>query len=277
MADTAIRRHGYIEFDGGGAGEGDWRVWRARGKTFLVEWYEAARSDAVLERACGDETIAVFPARGGWVSADGSPVAVPGRAIAIVPPGPHRIGASGDTVVILLSPIRPGRAQHAAVNDADYDDGSAEGMQTVGDAARFGAALQIIPVDDIVPPADKPRLKIVRSATMSVSWIEYEGLRDRTRLSPHDHADFEQGSLAIEGAFIHHLRVPWGPDATAWRDDMHQRAAPRSLCVIPPKMIHTTEGEGAGKHLLIDIFAPARGDFVSKGWVFNQSAYNPDI
>lgn len=275
MADMAIRQHGYIAFDGGAAREGDWRVWRARAKTFLVEWHEPAASGASLERLSANETIAVFPANGGWVSTDGPAVVIPDRTIAIIPPGAFRLGASDDAPMILLSPIRPSRARPAAANEADYDDGSAEGMQVVGDAAPLGR-LQIIPVDSIVAPADKPRLKIVRSDTMSVSWIEYEGLRDRTRLSPHDHSDFEQGSLAIEGAFIHHLRAPWGPDATAWREDVHQLAQPRSLCVIPPKMIHTTEGAGAGKHVLLDIFAPARGDFVSKGWVFNQSAYNHD-
>lgn len=275
MADMAIRQHGYIAFDGGAAREGDWRVWRARAKTFLVEWYEPAASGVSLERLSADETIAVFPANGGWVSTDGPAVIIPDRTIAIIPPGACRLGASGDAPMILLSPIRPDRARPAAANEADYEDGSAEGMQVVSDAVPSGE-LQIIPVDSIVAPADKPRLKIVRSDTMSVSWIEYEGLRDRTRLSPHDHADFEQGSLAIEGAFVHHLRAPWGPDATAWREDVHQLAQPRSLCVIPPKMIHTTEGEGAGKHVLLDIFAPARGDFISKGWVFNQSAYDHD-
>jgi hypothetical protein len=275
MAEMAIRQHGYIAFDGGTAREGDWSVWRARAKTFLVEWHEPTAGGASLERLSADETIAVFPGAGGWVSTDGPAVAIPDRTIAVIPPGACVLGASGDAPMILLSPIRAGRARPVAANEAEYEDGSAEGMQVVGDAAPSGG-LQIIPVDSIVAPADKPRLKIVRSDTMSVSWIEYEGLRDRTRLSPHDHADFEQGSLAIEGAFVHHLRVPWGPDATAWREDVHQLAQPRSLCVIPPKMIHTTEGEGAGKHVLLDIFAPARGDFISKGWVFNQSTYNSD-
>ncbi|NRP72144.1 hypothetical protein ILFOPFJJ_03040 [Ensifer psoraleae] len=275
MAGTAIRQHGYVEFNGDGTREGDWRVWRARGKTFLVEWYEAAGIDASLERRAIDETIAVFPAGGGSVTIDGISTTIPDRAIAIIPPDVHSITVVAKGQVILMSPIRSDMARPAAQNERDYDDASAEGMQVVGDAPSR-AGLQVIPIDGIKPPADKPRLKIVRSATMSVSWIEYEGLRDRTKLSPHDHADFEQGSLAIEGEFIHHLRVPWGPDATAWRDDLHLAAAPRSLCVIPPKMVHTTEGEGEGKHILLDIFAPARADFIGKGWVFNQDAYRTE-
>lgn len=277
MADRAIRQHGYVAFQAGGADEGGWRIWRARGKTFLVEWCDAARPGASLERRSDDETIAVFPACGGSVTIGGNAAAVPSRAIVIVPPGTHSIGAADAGPVILLSPIRQGVARSPALNEGDYDDASAEGMQVVGNGAPSPAGLQVIPVDAIVPPADKQRLKIVRSATMSVSWIEYEGLRDRTKLSPHDHVDFEQGSLAMEGAFIHHLRVPWGPDATAWRDDLHLAAAPRSLCVIPPGMIHTTEGEGEGRHMLLDIFAPLRADFAARGWVFNQNAYEAEI
>jgi hypothetical protein len=180
------------------------------------------------------------------------------------------------STVILLSPLRADAIEGGTLNAGDYPDDGDEGMRAIGQATGIVRPLQIIPVDDIVAPKDKPRLKIVRSENLSVSWIEYEGVRDRTQLSPHDHIDFEQGSLAIQGAFIHHLRVPWGPDATQWREDQHVGAAPTSLCVIPPRVIHTTEGEGEGKHVLLDIFAPIRDDFAAKGWVFNQAVYAAD-
>jgi len=273
MTGNAVRPHGYVEFGDGAKAEGDWNVWRARGKTFLVEWCDPQRPSASLKRSSEAETIAVFPAGGGRIGFAGASAPVPGRTIAIIPAGAHEIDSDGDGPIILLSPLCPAKPKVAALNDGDYDDATPEGMQVVHAGAVSVDRLQVIPVDRIIPPADKPRLKIVRSATISVSWIEYDGLRDRTKLSPHDHADFEQGSLAIEGAYIHHLRVPWGADATAWRDDLHLKASPRSLCVIPPRMIHTTEGQGEGRHILLDIFAPARADFIAKGWVFNQIAY----
>ena len=86
---------------------------------------------------------------------------------------------------------------------------------------------------DIKAPADKPRLKMLQTDTLSVNLVEYEGVRDRTALSPHSHADFEQGSLAIAGGFVHHLRVPWAADANLWRDDEHLVAPSPSLVVIP--------------------------------------------
>ncbi|MBJ6133931.1 hypothetical protein JAU75_13880 [Ochrobactrum sp. Q0168] len=274
MTGTPIRKPGYVEFDGALAPAEGWRTARARGKTFLVEWLDAIADEAKVQRSTDDETIAVFPSNsGGVITIAGVTTMVSGRSIVIVPAGQYVLRAEKGGTIILLSPLRRGVVHSPALNEDDYDDNSCEGMVSVAETGASSAQLQVIPVDDIVPPADKPRLKIIRSRTMSVSWIEYEGLRDRTKLSPHDHTNFEQGSLAIEGAFIHHLRVPWGPDATIWRDDMHLHAAPRSLCVIPPRMIHTTEGEGGGKHILLDIFAPAREDFVSKGWVFNQHSY----
>jgi hypothetical protein len=275
MNQLTIRRPGYVEFVDGGEGEGGWRIWRARGKTFLVEWCEATALGSRINRRFNDETIAVFPAAGGTVTIADIEAAIPERAIAIIPAGEFSLSCAGAGYVVLLSPIRP-NVTTLAINERDYDNASAEGMQTVPRSCGISRPLQIIPVDEIVPPADKPRLKIVRSETMSVSWIEYSGLRDRTKLSPHDHDDFEQGSLAVEGQYIHHLRTPWGPDATQWRDDVHLKAAPRSLCIIPPRVLHTTEGEGDGKHILIDIFAPARADFIESGWVFNSATYHDE-
>jgi hypothetical protein len=123
--------------------------------------------------------------------------------------------------------------------------------------------------------AGRPRLKMLQSATLSINWVEYEGVRDRTQLSPHSHDDFEQGSLAIHGDFVHHLRLPWGPDANQWRDDLHLSAPAGSLSIVPPGLIHTSEGLGEGRHLLIDVFCPPRGDFIAKGWVANSSDYLP--
>jgi len=274
MTDTNIVRNpGLVVLDGEGAvREGGWSLWRARGKTFLVEWAEADQGAQALVREFDDETIIVFPRSGGDIVSQGKTHQVPPRAVAVVPTGAFTLAMPAGSVAILLSPLRA--AKVATMNDADYGEGD-EGIRPVGPATPRAddGGLQIIEVDRIVPPADKPRLKMVRSATMSINWIEYQGVRDRSKLSPHAHEDFEQGSLAIAGRFLHHLRVPWGPDANAWRDDEHLEAPARSLCVIPPRMIHTTEGLGEGEHILIDIFAPAREDFIAKGWMANSRAY----
>ena len=45
------------------------------------------------------------------------------------------------------------------------------------------------------------------------------------------------------------------------------------MLVIPGELVHTTEGVGSERHLLIDVFAPPRRDFIGKGWVANSKDY----
>jgi hypothetical protein len=135
--------------------------------------------------------------------------------------------------------------------------------------------IEVIALDAVAAPADNPRLKMFQSATLSINWVEYAGPRDRTALSPHSHADFEQISLAAAGDFVHHFRVNWSRNANLWRDDRHERVPSPSVAVIPVNLVHTTEGIGAERHLLIDVFAPPRRDFIAKGWVANAHDYEP--
>jgi hypothetical protein len=81
-------------------------------------------------------------------------------------------------------------------------------------------------------------------------------------------------SLGLKGSFVHHLRYPWTPDKTRWRDDEHERYESPSVLVIPARVIHTTQDVGEGSTWLVDIFAPPRMDFSSKqGFVLNAAEY----
>jgi len=267
---TAIRFPGLVEFPTTPAASG-WSISRARGKRFTVDHAVAARGSLHAEAEI--EAILIFPADAGCVTQGGRTVEVPARSVCLLTEGTFAVEAAPGATVAIIRPIT-GNAPAGAVNEADYD-GTDDGILPLAPPALSRlAGPQIIAADAIRAPADKPRLKILRSRCLSISWIEYEGLRDRTKLSPHTHEDFEQGSLALSGEFVHHLRTPWGPDATAWREDQHMQAPSPSLCIIPPKVIHTTEGLGAGHHLLIDIFAPPRADFLGKGWVSNAADYS---
>ncbi|WP_290690349.1 MULTISPECIES: hypothetical protein [unclassified Haematobacter] len=266
---TMPRLPGFVEFPTDAAPSG-WRLTRARGKRFIVD-YAVAGAEPLRQQAA-IEAVAIFPDASGCVTQEDRTVEAPARSLCLLGEGDFSIVAAPGTAIAIIKPISGG-APADAINDADYaaaEDGILP-LAPPGHPVQSGP--RVIHADDIHAPTDKPRLKILRSRCLSFNWVEYTGLRDRTKLSPHAHEDFEQGSLALAGSFLHHLRTPWGPDATVWREDLHLEAPSPSLCVIPPKVIHTTEGLGSGRHLLIDIFAPPRADFLARGWVSNAADY----
>ncbi|CAB3671405.1 hypothetical protein LMG3458_01113 [Achromobacter deleyi] len=247
----------------------------ARGQNFFVQWLEGRETP--YPARSGHEMLLLLPDDGAQVRVgDGDWQAVPGRSVCVLPAGDAAVQLKPKVRAALLASSRPDLAQDGIANAADY--AAPDPRIVAGDSGyrrmRGTGELQVIAIDAIRPPADKPRLKMLQTETLSINWVEYQGARDRSSLSPHSHADFEQGSLAIDGHFIHHLRVQWGPDADQWRDDLHLQAGPASMMTIPVQMIHTTEGVGPGRHLLIDVFSPPRQDFIGKGWVANAADYS---
>ncbi len=100
------------------------------------------------------------------------------------------------------------------------------------------------------------------------------GPRDRTQLSPHKHAGFQQCSLCLAGTYVHHLRWPWETDANLWREDEHVVCDGPSVTIIPAGALHTSECIGAGINRLVDVFCPPRVDFSAQdGWVLNAADY----
>lgn len=241
---------------------------RGRGQNFLVDWIEA---EAGTPFTCesGAEAMLLLPGGGARIG----DLVAPGRSVCILPPGTHRITPDAAGPIALLRSDAPAAEWAGAGNAAAYDPPDPRVAPPGPAWTRRSPGIAIIEVDRMARAAGRPRLKMLQSATMSINWVEYEGVRDRTQLSPHSHEDFEQGSLAILGGFVHHLRVPWGPDATLWRDDVHMQAPAASLAIVPPGLIHTTEGLGAERHILIDVFCPPRVDFIEKGWVANSGDY----
>lgn len=138
---------------------------------------------------------------------------------------------------------------------------------------RIAPYPSVYDMDELQPPADNPRLKMLQTDRMSLNWVHYSGPRDRSSLSPHLHEDFPQAGLALEGEFIHHLRTPWGRDARQWREDVHLHVKSPSIIDIPAGVEHTTEGINEGSHLLIDLFQPARRDYISRRWILNSADY----
>ena len=244
-----------------------------RGQNFLIEWFEASQA-TTLGFASGHETLVMLFDTSGKISGEGMTADAPRRSVSVVPAGRYEISLQGAGRGCILSTDRQDTPPEA-LNAASYRTPDSR-VAAIGPSwTRVGDArtIQVFEIDSINAPADNPRLKMFQSATMSINWVDYDGPRDRTALSPHSHADFEQASLAVAGDFVHHLRVTWGKNADEWRDDEHRPAGSPSVLVVPPDLIHTTEGVGAGHHLLIDIFAPPRRDFIARNWVHNAGEY----
>jgi hypothetical protein len=230
----------------------------ARSNNFALEWI--ANSPRVI--ASHEETIVLFPDGEGRVHGVTEVAEAPKPSVVIVPPGRHEISAHGAALILSTDefPIETRDPRVAPVAPAFA-------------RVRGEGKIHVYAFADIPLPKDNPRIRFVQSTTMSINIVMYNGARGRKALSPHAHADIEQGSLALAGNFVHHLRTPWGSDADAWLEDVHQEAGPDSMILIPPTLVHTSEGVGDGEHILLDIFAPPRRDFRARGWFANADDY----
>lgn len=255
--------------------------WLMCAHNFSVEWVDLADDLQSATFDSGHESILLVEGPGARIQSQtaGSPaVNVPGRTVAITPPGNYRITApqgAGGTRLALITARRSDLLGRRPLSPEICEPRDPRVLPAGVPYRRRQDAggILVYALDEIKASPEKPRLKMLQTDTLSVNLVEYEGPRTRSELSPHSHSSFEQGSLALAGDFVHHLRVPWGADANQWREDEHLPAGSPSLLVVPVEMIHTTEGVGPGRHFLIDVFSPPRKDFIAKGWVFNAADY----
>jgi hypothetical protein len=251
------------------------RHWFSRSQNAVIEWVEAGADPAPFEVASDEEIMVLALTAGAAIQGADQNARAGARSLFILPPGRFSIGLDRAGSCAVFASARSDVTAGSVINSATYAQPDAR-VAAIGAPFRRkqGAdRIHVIALDAVAAPPDNPRLKMFQSATLSINWVEYAGPRDRTTLSPHSHADLEQCSLAAAGDFIHHLRVPWAKDANLWRDDRHVNVPSPSVLVIPVHLVHTTEGIGAGQHLLIDVFSPPRRDFIAKGWVANAPDY----
>lgn len=255
-------------------GNGD--TWISRGQNFVVS-YSNGREGGVFSRAAQpDEYAVIIPdqeTRVEITTADGSAV-VPGYSVAFLPPGESTIRMlTAGTIVRLFTP--KSKDMTNAASNADVFAGPHPNVPPFESwpEPRGGLKLRWYTLD---VPDDPSRFgRIYRCTTFMINYLSPRvGPRERDQVSPHHHDDFEQCSLALSGAFTHHLRWPWTTNMNVWRDDEHLYCESPSICVIPPPAIHTTTAESPGVNQLVDIFAPPRMDFsAKKGWVLNEDDY----
>jgi hypothetical protein len=251
-------------------------TWISRGQNVVVA-YSNGRQDGHFVRANQpDEYAVIIPDRQTSVeiSTPNDKIVVPGYSVAFVPPGESTIRMlTSGTIVRLFTPKSEDLAK-AAANAGDFtgEHPNIPPFQPWPEPPG-GLTLKYYSLD---VPEDPARFgRIFRCTTFMINYLTPRvGPRERDKVSPHHHDDFEQCSLALSGSFTHHLRWPWATDMNIWREDEHLYCESPSICVIPPPAIHTTTAESAGVNQLVDIFAPPRADFSAKpGWVLNADDY----
>jgi mannose-6-phosphate isomerase-like protein (cupin superfamily) len=252
------------------------RTWITRAQNAVVVHVRPVAGDALEATDLDTEQVVILAhetsaARFATAGGDGE---VHGRGVVVVPPGPCEITALGDGDLVRLVESSTAWARRASNADSYAAPHANVAALEPWPAPPGGEKLRVYPLAEV--PVEPGRFgRIFRSRSFMVNFLDHhDGPRDRTKLSPHHHDDFEQLSLAVDGEFTHHIRTPWGTDASAWRDDDHVTVASPSLTIIPPPTVHTTEAVGAGRNQLIDIFSGPRADFSAKpGWVLNAEEY----
>jgi hypothetical protein len=255
---------------GGGA-----RTWLTRGQNFMVG-HSDVEVGGILERTDQpDEYVLLLPDRDAAASivSNGESLEVDGYSLVIVPPGNSRITLPGGGRAVRILSTRSADLAAFCSNAGSYSQPHPNvALLEPWPEPVGGFRIRAYSLD--VPPTPGRFGRIFRCTTLMVNYLDPQhGPRDVTKLSPHHHDDFEQGSLALDGAFTHHLRWPWTTNLNIWREDEHALVRSPSLTVIPPPSIHTSRGMEPGLNQLVDIFSPPRLDFSKQGWVLNADDY----
>ncbi|MGE3924837.1 MAG: hypothetical protein AB7G13_18040 [Lautropia sp.] len=207
------------------------------------------------------------------VEAGGERAESVGDTLFILPPGSSRARLRGDGMALQVLSHLARDVCALASNRSDYAGDCAD----VAPATRWpapcgGYRLRTYPLARYGGGGNMAR--VFRSTNLMVNVMSaYEAPRDPRALMPHAHADYEQITLCMAGRFVHHLRAPWLPDSTSWRDDEHLGVESPSALVIPPRLVHTTQAMDRGCRL-IDVFGPPRLDFSRvEGLVRNHQEY----
>lgn len=249
------------------------RTWLTRGANFIVAYSDAKQGASFEREAQPDEYMVITPTVGATIEAGNERIEARPDSLTIVPPGRSRVTLHGDGPLIRVFSTRAADLAAACSNRDYYREpppGTAPLVPWPDPPAGF--KLRTYHVPDYTKPGSNMRL--FRSTNLMVNMlVKREVARDVSKLSPHSHPDFEQGSFAIGGTYVHHCRYPWSPDMNTWREDEHVEVRSPSLMVVPPKCIHTSRNIGSETGWLIDIFSPPRVDFSLRGIVCNADEY----
>lgn len=251
------------------------RSWLARGQNFLVRYSETEPGAVLGREDQPDEYAVILPGTDSRIEIEwgGTRTPVPGNSLAFVPAGSSAIHVIAGGPIVSMFTTRAADLVALCANTPGYDPDPNVPDLVDWPAPPSGWKVRAYSLD---VPAQEGRFgRIFRCTTLMINMLDLRnGPRDPKNLSPHDHDDFQQGSLVLEGEFLHHLRWPWTSDGRLWREDEHEYCDSPSVTFIPARVIHTSQAMGAGRNQLCDLFCPPRMDFSQKpGWVLNEADY----
>lgn len=250
------------------------RTWLTRGANFVIAYSDVKAGTALSRDNNPDEYMLFMPTEAASVHAGSQQGEAAADSLTIVPPGASSVTAHADCFLVRVFSNRAEDLLHQSGNHAAYADGAPDVAPLVPwPDPPAGFKLRSYRLADYVKPGDN--MRVFRSTNLMINMLAIRKVaRDTRTLSPHVHSDFEQGSLAIGGSYVHHCRYPWGKDLSTWREDEHVEIGSPSVMVIPPKVIHTSCNIGTQPGWLVDIFAPPRMDFsLTPGMVCNADEY----
>jgi mannose-6-phosphate isomerase-like protein (cupin superfamily) len=248
-------------------------TWLTRGANFVVALSRVKAGARLARVANPDEYIVFLPGGAAEIEAGKEKIEAAAESLTIVPPGASAVTSRGSGLVVRVFSSNARDLLDLAGNASTYKAGApgAAPLKPWPDPLG-GYRLRNYRVADFSKPDSQ--FRIFRSTNLMVNVLTARTVpRDVRKLSPHSHTDFEQASLAIQGTYIHHLRWPWTPDMTTWRDDQHVEMGSPSVLVVPPTVVHSSANIDAPGRL-IDIFSPPRLDFSARpGMVCNADEY----
>ena len=200
------------------------KTWWTRGQNFIIALTEAKAGATFKRKGQIDEYVVLLPEKcaGMDIAAGTEKKHVDGYSLAFIPPGDGTITVREDCRVVRMFTTRSADLVAKCANAASYEKPHPNIPPFAAwPAPKGGFTIKSYTLD--VPEEPGRFGRIWRCSTLMVNYLPVQkGPRDIAKLSPHHHDDFEQCSLALQGAYIHHLRWPWTPNQKAWRDDDHE-------------------------------------------------------
>jgi hypothetical protein len=218
-----------------------------RAANFAVACRTVRGGDRLALTGLPDEHLALLVGTGARIETASGVVQAPADALVIVEPGDSAVEPDGDGRVVRVVTTRGDAARDSVNADAYREHPEAVtplGPPVVGPGTRVHALAD--------HPAGEGEMRVFRSGDLMINVFgPRTRRRDPARLSPHWHDDLEQGSVVLEGAWIHHLRYPWVPDSSTWRPDGHLRCGAPSVTIIPAGVEHTSQDTGDEESWLV--------------------------